>query len=337
MYSNIYIESDVRNDQRVSDILGRFPDANTVILERYTELFNRKAQDFRLQKKHPSLILARKHDRHVLPAPAGYGIGGIHNYYFSTMLNCLYDCRYCFLQGMYRSANHVVFVNYHEFAAAIHNVVSGYGKNETVWFFSGYDCDSLALEPVVGMARYFMDSIEGKPNVRLELRTKSTQIRSLLEREPMDNVIVAFSLTPARISNELELKVPDFEKRLTAMRRLQESGWQIGLRLDPLIYTPDYQHQYQALLERLFSVLNADEIHSVSIGVFRLPKGFYKSLERLYPDDSFIAQPFVSNSGQVSYPLELEFEMKDWCFRQVNRYIKRRKIFFAEIQAPEMN
>ena len=35
----------------------------------------------------------------VHPVPATYGIGGDENYYFSHMLNCLYDCRYCFLQG----------------------------------------------------------------------------------------------------------------------------------------------------------------------------------------------------------------------------------------------
>ena len=35
------------------------------------------------------------------------------------MLNCLYDCRYCFLQGMYRSANYVLYVNYEDFTKDI--------------------------------------------------------------------------------------------------------------------------------------------------------------------------------------------------------------------------
>ena len=30
------------------------------------------------------------------------------------MYNCIYDCRYCFLQGMYSSANFVLFVNFEE-------------------------------------------------------------------------------------------------------------------------------------------------------------------------------------------------------------------------------
>ena len=40
------------------------------------------------------------------------------------MLNCVYDCRYCFLQGMYRSANYVLFVNYDDFRVQIEESIS---------------------------------------------------------------------------------------------------------------------------------------------------------------------------------------------------------------------
>ena len=334
MYSNIYIESDVQQHPIVADLLKRFPKTAFVEISRYTELFNRKNQDFRLQKQQPSLILARKHDGFVLPAPFGYGVGGDHNFYFSTMLNCLYDCRYCFLQGMYSSANHVVFVNYEDFAEAIQHATSKYRKDEQVWFFSGYDCDSLALEPIVGMADYFMNSNQFTRNVWLELRTKSTQIRSMLAREPIQNVVTAFSFTPAEISKQIENKVPSVEKRLAAMLKLQERGWSVGLRFDPLIYTFDYQKQYRELFQMLFTVLNPELVHSVSIGVFRLPKAFYKSLEQLFPDDKFVAQPFVSKGRQVSYPVEIESAMKQWCQAEIRKYIDDAKIYFAEIAVP---
>ncbi len=104
MYRTIYVEREVQHHFRVVKVLNQYSDAAVVSCDRYTEVFNRKCQDFRLQKMRPSLILARKHSGHILEAPSGYGVGGNHNFYFSTMLNCLYDCRYCFLQGMYRSA-----------------------------------------------------------------------------------------------------------------------------------------------------------------------------------------------------------------------------------------
>ena len=36
------------------------------------------------------------------------------------------------------------------------------------WFFSGYDCDSLALEPVTGFAASTLDLFEGLPGACLE-------------------------------------------------------------------------------------------------------------------------------------------------------------------------
>lgn len=334
MYSNIYIESAIREYSITARILKRFPQAALTEINRYTEIFNLKNQDFRLQKQRPSLILARKHAGYVLPAPSGYGVGGDLNFYFSTVLNCLYDCRYCFLQGMYRSANHVVFVNYEDFAEALRQTVSKCKTEEQVWFFSGYDCDSLALEPISGMADYFIGSNQFSQNVWLELRTKSTQIRSLLAREPVHNVVTAFSFTPTEISKRLERKVPSVEKRLAAMLKLQERGWSVGLRFDPLIYSFDYQEQYRGLFQMLFSVLNPELLHSVSVGVFRLPKVFYKSLEQLYPDDRFVAQPFASRDGQVSYPTSIELDMKQWCRAEARQYIDDSKLFFAEIAVP---
>ena len=72
-FSCIYIEEEVRDSPRVEEILGRVRDVPVVPIERYGEVFNRRAQNFRLQKRNPALILARKHGKLVLPAPSGYG------------------------------------------------------------------------------------------------------------------------------------------------------------------------------------------------------------------------------------------------------------------------
>ena len=119
MFSAIYIESEVREHDRVKELLERFSSIPHIDCQRYGEVFNRKRQNFRIQKKFPALILAKKYGNLVLPSPDGYGFDGGKSYYFSHMLNCIYDCRYCFLQGMYRSANYVLFVNYEDFESQI--------------------------------------------------------------------------------------------------------------------------------------------------------------------------------------------------------------------------
>jgi spore photoproduct lyase len=330
MIETIYIEEAILQHPRVLDIVARFPQARKVTCGRYGEVFNPKAQNFRLQKQQPALILAEKYKNFTLPAPLGYGIGAQKNYYFSHMLNCLYDCRYCFLQGMYQSANYVLFVNYEDFQQDIRQLCLG-SSNENLHFFSGYDCDSLALEPVTGFAEQFLPFFATLPNAWLELRTKSTQIRSLLNREPLPRCVVAFSLSPDEIAEKVEAKAPSVQRRLDALCKVQEQGWQIGLRFDPLIYQSGYQEQYRQLFEQVFSRIDLNRLHSVSLGVFRLPENFFKKVHKLYPEEKLFAGPLVSQQGMVSYKQELEHVMMRYCTEQILTYIPAAKFFSMHV------
>ena len=326
MIDTIYIEEKILPHPRVLEIIKRFPQARAITCDRYGEVFNPKAQNFRLQKQKPALILAEKYRHFTMPAPLGYGIGASKNYYFSHMLNCLYDCRYCFLQGMYQSANYVLFVNYEDFQAEIQQR-SVETPNEPVHFFSGYDCDSLALEPVTGFAEHFLPVFKQIPNAWLELRTKSTQVRSLLNTEAFDRCIVAFSLNPEEIATKVEAKTPPLERRLEALCKVQAHGWQVGLRFDPIIYQTGYQQQYQRLFEQVFSKINLDQLHSVSLGVFRLPESYFKKVHKLYPEERLFLSPFDHQQGMVSYKKDLEQEIMAYCSEQLLRYISKSQFF----------
>ncbi len=326
MISTIYIEEEIAEHPRTLAILERFPEAAKISCGRYGEIFNRKAQNFRLQKQQAALILARKHKGLVLETPKQYSIGAEHNYYFSHMLNCLYDCRYCFLQGMFQSAHYVLFVNYEDFIDDMKSLVSKH-KNEAVHFFSGYDCDSLALDPVTNFTQDFLPFFEKNPQALLELRTKSTQIRSLLKRDPIQNCVIAFSFTPDKIAKTLEHKAPNVDKRLQSIIDLQQAGWNIGLRFDPLIYTKDYNNEYTELFNNVFAKINPDLLHSVSLGSFRLPKSYFRKLEKLYPDEKLFSSPLTEENNSIGYPAEIRDDMLEFCKDIITQYIPSKKFF----------
>ena len=332
MFNTIYIEKQVAGHVRTQDICARFPNASRVECDRYGEVFNPNSQNFRLQKRRPSLILAHKHHGRVLETPDGYGLGGHRNYYFSHMLNCLYDCRYCFLQGMYRSAHNVLFVNYEDFESDIDTLLAQ-ANGEPCWFFSGYDCDSLAMEPVSAFVQHFMPLFATRPQAHIELRTKSTQIRSLLKMPPIPNAVIAFSFTPEEIYQVLEHKVPTLERRLQAMLQLQQAGWQLGLRFDPLIYQHGYQAQYRSLFQQLFSQLDSAQLHSVSLGTFRLPRSYFRNIVQLYPDEPLFAGAFSASNGMISYPRALEQEMTAFCSRELLQHIPESLLFPCTLAA----
>ena len=108
-FDSIYIEKDILYLKGVKMFLKKNKSENIIECESYKEIFNLKNQNFRIQKNNQSLILAKKKNNYVLKTPDQFSIGFKDNYYFSHMLNCIYDCKYCFLQGMYNSANLVFF------------------------------------------------------------------------------------------------------------------------------------------------------------------------------------------------------------------------------------
>jgi len=324
----VYVEEQVAEHPRARQVLARYPEADAVRIacRHYGEVFNPSAQSFRLQKTNPALILAAKRQRLVLPAPAGYGLGGAHNYYFSHMLNCLYDCRYCFLQGMFRSAHHVLFVNYEDFGAAIDRTLAEHAPGDC-WFFSGYDCDSLALDPLTGFADWCLRFFAERPTAHLELRTKSTQIRALLAREALPNVVVAFSFTPEGVHAALEHKVPSLDKRLAAARRLAERGWRLGLRFDPLVYSRDFAAEYTRLFDTVFRALDPGALHSVSYGTFRLPRDFFKTMVAMYPEEPLFAGPLATEQALVGYQQPLESELIAFCTQRLAEHLPAGKLF----------
>lgn len=328
MIEVIYYEEGIANHPRTLRVLEHFTKIQAIPCSHYKEVFNPSGQNFRLQKKKPSLILARKTGSLVLPVPNSYGVGGQRNFYFSHMLNCLYDCRYCFLQGLYPSANYVLFINYEDFFEEMDRLSMECEESET-WFFSGYDCDSLAMEKLTGFVGESLPFFAAHPNAFLELRTKSCVIRPLEQAQPLPNVVIAFSFTPQEISRQLEHRVPPISQRLKAIKKLVQLGWPIGLRFDPLIHCVDFKKRYQTLFEKILGSISEDAIHSISIGSFRAPKPFFKKMQKLYPEELLFSGDFHKRGKSYGYSKEIESSLIDSCTAMLKSLVSESKIFFC--------
>ena len=326
MIETIYFEENVAEHPRTISFFKRFPRADRIPCKHYKEIFNPSGQNFRLQKKKPALILAKNTGKLIHSVPATYGIGGENNYYFSHMLNCLYDCRYCFLQGMYPSAHYLLFINYEDFFEEIKKV-STEKTNQPSWFFSGYDCDSLALENLTGFANSALSFFKNQNQTYLELRTKSVATQILEKTEPLTNVVTAFSFTPQEISDILEKDVPTVSARIRSMKKLAERGWKLGIRLDPIIDCHNFKNRYQSLISEIFSNIQEDSIHSVSLGPFRLPDPFFKRMEKLYPDEPLFASNLEKRGRSVSYPKDIENQRIQTCNELLLEYLPNQKLF----------
>lgn len=295
----VYVESACLQQPRVLRYLNQHPNTHVIECTHYKEVFNPKAtQNFRLQKRRPAMIIAKKQGTRVHPTPESFGIGSNSNFYFSHLLNCPFDCRYCFLQGMYASANFVWFVNYEDFMEDIQVLIH---KHTAPYFFSGYDGDSLALDNQTHFLDEFLPFFAKNPKATLELRSKSTQISRLLAHQAMPNVVCAFSVAPQVVVEQLEHRCASLAQRIKAMCQCAENGWFIGLRFDPLIYFDNFAKENAQLVAAILEQVPAEQIHSISVGPLRFPKAYFKTIKNLYPDEPLLAQHFSVQGNTVSY------------------------------------
>ena len=60
MKKNIYIEEEIKNHPRTKKILKKLVGGNIIYINKYTEIFNKRNQNFNIQKINPAIILAKK-------------------------------------------------------------------------------------------------------------------------------------------------------------------------------------------------------------------------------------------------------------------------------------
>ena len=326
MIETIYFEEEIKSHPRTQKIFSKFQNIRKININRYGEIFNRRNQNFKIQKENPALIIAKKHSNFVLKAPENFGIGSNDNFYFSHMYNCIYDCKYCFLQGMYSSSNFVLFVNFEDFNKKIKEIIEK-NPSKKLTFFSGYDCDSLALEKITGFAEQTIPFFKNYPNALLELRTKSNQIHPLDKIKPIDNCVIAYSLMPEKISKQIDLKAPSINRRILSIKKLADLGWKIGIRFDPLIHGKDWKSLYKELHDNVFKNIPLNSIHSISYGTLRFPKSMFKKIHRLHSDEKLFSGPFTFGQPEIGYKIEIEEEMIEFCKNISSKILPETIIF----------
>ena len=119
-FTHVYVEERALEYRLTQSVLNKLPDAEVVRIRHYKDIFDRKRQNAVLQHEHRSLIVAvREGNRIFEGAPVCQSFGNKNFYYVSSMMNCPFDCEYCYLKGMYPSSNMVVFVNLEDYRADV--------------------------------------------------------------------------------------------------------------------------------------------------------------------------------------------------------------------------
>lgn len=331
-FSHIYIEEDAAGFPLTERICSFFPHAEKIFVQSYKEIFSRPRQSYSAQVNSRSLILAVKKDGLIYEGSVMcHDFDQRWFYYCTNVLNCIYDCEYCWLKGMYGTANLVIFVNTDDFLKETERLL----KEHPVYLCLSYENDLVPLENMTGLLKEWAEFTVSHPNLLTEIRTKCAD-REIWKRRPVsDRIIPAFTLSPDTVISAYEHGTPDLKKRIEAVNTAAEQGFHPRLCFDPVFAVKDWQKLYTEMIKDVMTNTGPEIIRDVSIGTFRLSRDYMKKMRRAFPFSACVQYPYTLKNGYYGYDDELRKTITEFMENELMKYISKDKIYTLEDDANE--
>jgi spore photoproduct lyase len=317
----IWIDRDCQSTAMVSRLKTTLPHVPLKVVEQGHEevlLTASPAVNFGAAKKR--LYVAKHKGEFLKKCPGSDGQVCCNYFVINFASNCPMDCSYCYLQE-YLAHNPAlkVFANVDDLLAEADELLSKHPR----YFFrigTGEITDSLILDPYIGFTRAVVPFFAEQSNVLLELKTKSNCVGDLLPLDPKGRVVVSWSMNPQAVIDAEEHGTASLLERLQAARLCQDAGYRLGFHFDPMIEYPDWQKDYEELIEQLFATVDWRSISWLSMGVLRNTPGLKRAMrERLPRTRLLTAEQQPNPDGKLRYFQPLRIAM----YRKMLGWIRR--------------
>ncbi len=319
-FTGILMEEGLLKNKRVNAIRNAFPDLPVTVISHYKDVLRRTTQDM----KGKALILAEKTGTLLYPgAPVCQDFGNRHFYYASNVMNCIYDCEYCYLKGMYSAGHMVVFVNTEDYFRETEELL----KKHPVYLCISYDTDLPAIEKWTGLLSEWCSFASDKKDLTLEIRTKSADTAFFEKQKPLENVIFAYTLSPDPVSKAYEHFAPLLSARLSAIKTAMDKGFAVRLCFDPMLFVENWEEVYGNMVEKTAAAIDLSKIRDCSIGTFRISSEYLRSMRKKSPGSAVVQYPYLNTDGVYGYEKALAEEMTSFLMLKIHKYISDEKIF----------
>lgn len=327
-FSHLYVEQAAFDFPFTQAMLDRFPRARVVPVDDYKSIFARPRQHFQMQKHSMKLILAVKKEHFLYPGSGHSQHFGLDNFYYNTlMFNCVYNCDYCYLQGMYPSANIVAFVNTPDYLEATEQAIKERSNtDQPLYVCISYDTDLLAFESVAPYCRTWIEFARRQPDLLIEIRTKSAAYRTISDLKATERAILAWTFSPQTVIDRYEKGTPPLRQRQQAAQAAISDGWPVRICFDPVMAVKDWQAAYGRLLEDTFNEIDPASVRDVTVGVFRMTKSYFDTIRKQRQDTDVVYADYEQEGTTVTYPATQREEITAFMRERLQTYFPEERI-----------
>ncbi len=195
-----------------------------------------------------------------------------------------------------------------------------------LFFHAGEFSDALAYDHLTNLSQPLVELFASHQHARLEMRTKSAYVENLLGLNHNGQTVISWTFNPQEIAERLEHQTASLDERIQAARRVQDAGYWVGLRFDPIVWYSDWQKGYREMIDKIFSTLDPAKISDISLGMFRATPGLRRVIQHRVRHSWLLA-------GEVVQCEDKKYRY----FKPIRLEMYRAILGWIRVHAPEVN
>jgi len=242
-------------------------------------------------------------------------------YKLTAYNNCNFWCEYCYLYLTFRTqpvSTH--FINYEK----MYDEVIRFDKSKIPKSLRvlnlGELGDPLAVDYITGFAKQIIPFMpEHAPKTRLLFLTKSDCVDDILYLDHGGQSIISFSVNTDAVFHQLEHRTASPEARLTAAAKVQKAGYEVRLRIDPVIFYSTWEKDYISLVDKIFEYVQPTRI---TIGEYRPSNGLANHISSRFPESALLKvnKSLVKEGKKLRYPKNLRVKMFEAIIEAIKKH-----------------
>lgn len=174
---------------------------------------------------------------------------------------CPFNCAWCYLQGTFRFLKTKTQPVEKDRTIIRRALLSFFNvESPPEMLNTGELADSLMGEKSDSFSKFIIPIFEKQRKHKVLFLTKSNNVRHLLEIPEHNQAVISFSVNADYVARKWENGAPTVDQRLDAARQLSDAGYEVRLRIDPIVPVPNWENHYRELVDEIFSRFNPERI-----------------------------------------------------------------------------
>jgi spore photoproduct lyase len=218
--------------------------------------------------------------------------------------NCGYGCSYCSIQSFFDGKQ----ISFDKGFADKLNALQ-LDPDKTYHIGTGQSSDSLMWGNSHGVLDAVLQFAHDHPNVILEFKTKSANIKHLLTSNLPKNILCTWSLNSETIIQREEHGTASLSKRIEAARAVADRGVTVGFHFHPMVHYQGWNEEYKRVINQVSKTFQPSEVALVSLGTLTFIKPVIREIRKRGIESQILKFPMADAQGKYSYPNEIKVEM----------------------------